>query len=182
MGKEKFEEFIKQNETQEEEINGEEKKQFFIEKVDDFYLMLDKYLEPYQDNIKIEDSKINIYEEKLGSYEVTKRVLTIKGNNVEFTPIGTILIGAWGRIDMEGPNGSVKFVLVPQKSSNPKIETAILLTDEDRKKWEEKQSREAKEIKEVTKVWKIATSAPNIRYFDLEEEIFFDKLMEVIDG
>jgi hypothetical protein len=182
MGKEKFEEFIKENETQEEKINWEEKKSFFIEKVEEFYNIIDKYLEPYKDKIEIKDSEIIINEEKLGSYKVKKRVLTIKNAIVEFIPVGTILIGALGRIDMEGPNGIVKYVLVPEISNAPKIETAILSTDEDRKKWKEKQQKEAEEIMKANKVWKIATPPPNIKYLDLNEDIFFDKLMEVIDG
>jgi len=182
MGKEKFEEFIKENETQEEKINWEEKKSFFIEKVEEFYNIIDKYLEPYKDKIEIKDSEIIINEEKLGSYKVKKRVLTIKNAIVEFIPVGTILIGALGRIDMEGPNGIVKYVLVPEISNAPKIETAILSTVEDRKKWKEKQQKEAEEIMKANKVWKIATPPPNIKYLDLNEDIFFDKLMEVIDG
>ena len=74
MGKEKFEEFIKENETQEEKINWEEKKSFFIEKVEEFYNIIDKYLEPYKDKIEIKDSEIIINEEKSGSYKVKKRV------------------------------------------------------------------------------------------------------------
>jgi len=182
MGKEKFEEFIKQNDTKEEQINWDEKKQFFIEKISEFYNIIDKYLKPYQNDIVMKDSEITIYEEKIGNYEVKKRTLNIKGTTIEFTPIGTILIGAWGRIDMEGPNGVVKFVLVPENSESPKIETAILLTDEDRKKWKEKQANEDKKRVEATKTWKVATPAPNIKYLDLDLDIFFDKLMEIIDG
>jgi len=182
MGKEEFEEFIKQNDTKKEQINWEEKKQLFIEKVDEFYNIIDKYLEPYQIDIAMRDSDITIYEEKLGNYEVKKRTLDIKGNTIEFTPIGTILIGAWGRIDMEGSNGVVKFVLVPENSDSVKIETAILSTDEDRKKWKEKQANEDKKRAEATKIWKVATPAPNIKYLDLDADIFFDKLMEIIDG
>jgi hypothetical protein len=182
MGKEKFEEFIKQSDTQNEQINWEEKKQWFIKQVDEFYNIIDEYLEPYKDKIEIKDCEITIYEEKLGSYEIKKRSLNIKNNIVEFIPVGAILIGAWGRIDMEGPNGKVKFVLVPEFSKAPKIETAILSTDEDRKKWEEKQRREAEMIKNAKKVWKIATQPPSIEYLDLDENRFFDKLMEVING
>ena len=110
------------------------------------------------------------------AYDIYSRLLK------EFIPVGTILIGALGRIDMEGPNGIVKYVLVPEISNAPKIETAILSTVEDRKKWKEKQQKEAEEIMKANKVWKIATPPPNIKYLDLNEDIFFDKLMEVIDG
>lgn len=182
MGKEKFEEFITQNDTQDEQINWEEKKQFFIEEIDKLYSTIDSYLEPYKDKIEVEDSEITIYEEKLGSYNVKKRNLSLKNTTIEMTPVGTILIGALGRVDMEGPNGSVKLVLVPENNNTSKIETAILLNDEDKKRWEEKQKKEDHESKVAKKVWKIATPPPSIKYLDLNEDNFFDKLMEVIDG
>ena len=97
MGKEKFEEFLKQVDTQNDQVNWEERKQYFIEKVDEFYSIIDGYLKPYRDKIKIQDNKITIYEDKLGSYEVKKRNVIIKDNIVEFIPVGTNLIGAWGR-------------------------------------------------------------------------------------
>ena len=177
MGKEKFEEFLKQVDTQNDQVNWEERKQYFIEKVDEFYSIIDGYLKPYRDKIKIQDNKITIYEDKLGSYEVKKRNVIIKDNIVEFIPVGTNLIGAWGRIDMEGSGGSVKFVLVPKDSIAPKIKVKILLTDEDKKI-----KKETDTAKNIKKVWKIATPPPNIKYLDLDEDIFFDKLMEVIDG
>ena len=181
-GKEKFEKFIKQSDTQNEQINWEEKKQFFIEQVDEFYNIIDKYLEPFKDKIEIKDGEITIYEENLGSYKIKKRSVNIKNNIVEFIPVGTILVGAWGRIDVKGPNGSVKFVLVPENRSAPKVEISILSTDEDKKMWEERQKNEAEIIKNTRKVWKIATQPPNIKYLDLDEDIFFDELMEIING
>ena len=186
MGKEKFKErfkkFLEEGDSHNEQINWEERKQLFIEKVNEFYNIIDKYLEPFKEKIEIKDEEITIYEEKLGSYKVKKRIMNIKNNIVEFIPVGTVLIGAWGRIDMEGPYGSVKFVLVPENRYAPKVETLMLLTKEDRKKWEEKLKKEAEKIESMKKVWKIATPPPNIKYLDLNEDIFFEKLMEIIDG
>jgi hypothetical protein len=76
----------------------------------------------------------------------------------------------------------VKFVLVPENNNVPKIETAILSTEEDKKKWKEKQDKITKKNNEANKIWKIATPLPNIKYINLDEETFFDALMEVING
>ena len=58
MGKEKFEEFIKQVDTQNDQINWEESKQYFIEQVDEFYSVIDNYLESFKDKIEIKDVEI----------------------------------------------------------------------------------------------------------------------------
>lgn len=182
MGKNKFEEFLNKKDSEEVKIDWDAKKVFFIKKVNEFYNQLDCFLEPYVDKISIDDEEHTISEEKLGNYNIKKRVLNIKNNKVTFTPIGTILIGAWGRIDMESQNGIVKFVLIPENSTGPKIESAILETEDDKKRWEEKQKKSAEENKQANKVWKIATPPPNIHYIDLTEETFFDTLMEMING
>jgi len=181
MGKNKFEDFLNEEDVV-VAIDWDEKKEFFLEKIEEFYNQLDSFLKPYNDKISVENVDYGINEERLGNYTVIKRILTIKGKKVTFTPIGTILIGAWGRIDMEGENGTVKFVLVPEYSGNPKIETALILNDEDRRNFEEKQRKEDVEIKKAKKIWKISTPPPHIHYIDLNDETFFDVLMEIIDG
>jgi len=182
MSKSKFEEFLQEEDLEIVKINWDEKKEFFIEKINEFYRQMDTFLKPYQDKISLKSESHNINEDYIGSYQVDKKLLHIKNKDITFTPIGTNLIGAWGRIDMEGENGIVKFVLVPEKNDVPKIETAILLTNEDKRKWQEKQDEIAIRNKEAKKIWKIATPAPNIKYIDMNEETFFDALMEVING
>lgn len=182
MGKSKFEEFLSKQDSEEVQIDWNTKKEFFLNKVGEFYDQLDQFLAPYKEQISIIDEEDTINEEKLGTYSVIKRVLTIKNKKITFTPIGTILIGAWGRIDMESQHGVVKIVLVPDNSSAPKIETAILTTDTDKKECEEKQKKSAELNRQADKVWKIATPPPNIHYINLTEETFFDTLMGIIDG
>ena len=182
MGKNKFEEFLNKEDSEVVEINWDKKKEFFVDKVNEFYKQMDDFLAPYQDKVTVKKENYTINEDYIGSYQVEKRILHIKNNDIIFTPIGTNLIGAWGRIDMEGTNGIVKFVLVPEISNAPKIETAILLTEEDKKKWKEKQDEISKKNNEANKIWKIATPPPNIQYINLNEETFFDALMEVING
>ena len=182
MGKNKFEEFLNEEDVEGVEIDWDEKKENFIHQIGIFYSQVNDFLQPYGDNISIRNESHNINEEYIGSYQVQKMILHIKNNDIIFTPIGTNLIGALGRIDMEGKNGIVKFVLVSKNSNVPKIETAILLTDADRRQWEEKQDEVSKKNKEVTKVWKIATPPPNVKYMNLDEETFFDSLMEIING
>jgi len=182
MGKSKFEEFLQEDDSATMKIDWNEKKDFFIEKINEFYKQMDTFLKPYKDKISLKDEQYIINEDYIGSYHVNKKTLHIKNKDITFTPIGTNLIGAWGRIDMEGENGIVKFVLVPKNNDVPKIETAVLITDEDKIKWQEKQNEIAKKNKEAEKIWKIATPAPNIKYIDINEENFFDALMEVING
>lgn len=178
----KFEKFLKEEDTEAIKIDWNKEKDCFIKEIENFYSQVNEFVEPYKEKIRIHNEDYTINEDYLGSYQTIKMILHIKNNDIVFTPIGTNLIGAWGRIDMEGKNGVVKFVLVPKNSSSPKIETTILLTREDKKEWQKKQDEISKNNKEADKVWKISTPPPNIRYISLSQETFIDALMEVING
>lgn len=179
MNLDKFEEFLQEEDTEEIKIDWSEKKDFFIKEMENFYSQVNKFVEPYKEKISINHEDYTINEDYIGSYQTKKMILRIKNNEIIFTPIGANLISAWGRIDMEGANGVVKFVLVPENSSVPKIETTILLTEEDRQKQKHKISENNQK---VDKVWKIATPPPNIGYTKFNQETFIGALMEVING
>ncbi len=123
MGKNKFEEFLNKEDSELVKIDWDTKKEFFIDKVNEFYKQMDAFLAPYQNKITVKKENHSINEDYIGSYQIEKRILHIKNNDIIFTPIGTNLIGAWGRIDMEGTNGIVKFVLVPENNNVPKKHT-----------------------------------------------------------
>ena len=115
-----------------------------------------------------------INEELIGEYKTSSMKIRFKGNEVILDPIGTNLIGAKGRIDMKGSAGIVKFVLVNKQSSAPMIKVTIQITGEP--------VEEEIENQKIEWDWKIATPPPRIKYIELDEESFFDSLMEVING
>jgi hypothetical protein len=101
----------------------------------------------------------------------------LKGDEVIFEPIGTNLIGTKGHVDMKGSAGTVKFVLVNKQSSAPRIKLTIQVSGESEKE-EAKESADH----EIEWNWKIATPPPRIKYIELDEDSFFDSLMEAING
>lgn len=60
--------------------------------------------------VKIHPDKIKITEENLGTYTAPSLVLTAAGKTVKVKPIGSTIIGADGRIDMESANGTFMFL------------------------------------------------------------------------
>ena len=124
--------------------------------------------------INYEYSEKRIIEPYIGEYEVRVLQIELGSHTIKLEPIGTNLIGAKGRVDLIGANGTVKFVLVDKTSSGPRIKTKVSVNGEESPKEEE--------IKDIEWDWKIATHPPNIQYIDLEPDTFFDALMEVIGG
>ena len=115
-----------------------------------------------------------ITEENIGRYEINKMIITMLNQHVTLEPIGSNLIGAYGRIDLKGKKGLVKFVLVPRKFQSPKIIVSIrdgeevppLLPKTDESKLE--------------LVWKIATPAPHVKFIDVDGDAFFFFFLAVL--
>ena len=173
MSNKKFEEFLNQQTENAESkaIDWNEKKGNWIKDLDSFYGSIESYLKPYieEGKIKITYGGKKIFEEHIGEYEVKNAIIFFGSNKVKLEPIGTNLIGIKGRVDLIGPNGKVKFFLVTPNGPNISVQIGKPPLPEE------------KEFEEEC-AWKIVTNPPNIIYFDLEPDSFFDALMEVANG
>ena len=142
-----------------------------------FYAQVESYLKSYVNDgqIALEEGEKEFNEESIGIY--TARMLTIHvgGERVKLTPIGTNLIGAKGRIDMEGTRGKVRFVLVEAQSYGTGM-TAAITTDG------RPPVAAVHERRDTIWKWKIATSQPHLKYLELNEDTFYGALMEVARG
>ena len=144
--------------------------------LNEFYQLAEGFLRKYidQDKVHITWSTKQINEEYIGIYEVASLEVQIGAIKVRFDPIGTLVFGAKGRVDMNGPHGTVKFVLVSKTASSPMFcvivqEAPVEVKDEPEPIVEEW-------------TWKRRTPPPNIKYIELEEESFLSAIMEVANA
>lgn len=145
--------------------------------LDQFNNKVWEFLQVYVDQkkVRIEFVKKRIHEQYIGRYEVEALEVTIGNARVKFDPIGTNLFGAKGRVDMNGPSGTVRFVLVPESSSAPYVRVRIRSGGDDPAHHEPGHTT-------TEWTWKISTPPPNIRYIELQEETFQTAVMEVVNG
>jgi hypothetical protein len=162
MSKKDFDDFINKQaakKSQEEPINWDNQRDEWLNYLSEYYSKAEEFLKEY-----IEDNKVSIkytdkeiYEEYIGGYTVKVLNIELAGHKVKLEPIGTNLIGAKGRVDLIGKNGTIRFVLVNKNSSGPKIKVNIWIEGEEPPKQEE-----------VSKIleweWKISTPPPRIKY------------------
>jgi hypothetical protein len=170
MSKKDFDAFIKQHKsTEEDNTNWEERKNDWLHHINDFYSLVQTWFYEYkkQGQVTLEFFPYRLNEEYIGSYESKKLHLKIANQVVVFIPIGTRLFGSKGRIDMESSAGKVRFILADKNSTVPSTKVQIY---------------DGKQTKDIDWAWKIATPPPTIQLIDLNEESFFDALMEVING
>lgn len=104
--------------TQEVEANKiiwEERKSTWLKSIDELYKEINFWLSDFQkaELLKIKEKEIELNEEYIGKYK-TKRLEIYLGNDIiTFTPKGTLIIGSYGRIDMNGPRGEA-LIIEPQ--------------------------------------------------------------------
>ncbi|NRF32982.1 hypothetical protein [Vibrio coralliilyticus] len=170
--KKDFEKFLNDHVKEEEEnkINWELQKQEWLEYIDAFYHQIEEWFEPYVANKLVQYVYIDteLVESHIGSYKTRKMKIDFAGQSLVMEPIGTLLIGSKGRIDMEGARGRVQFVLADKSHKSLRILA--------------RGSKEQQSAKQIEWVWKIATrDAKSITFLEFKETHFFDALMEIIN-
>jgi hypothetical protein len=126
--------------------------------------------------IKVTYRDIELNEENIGSYRARQMVLKIGRQEITMMPVGTLLIGSKGRVDVVGPAGRTRLLLVNSEAPSPVIKVTVRIGG--------KAAPPAVEAppKEIKWAWKIATSPPTIRYIELTQDSLFQALMEVANA
>ena len=95
--------------------------ELFNSKVQEF---LGEYIE--QNKVSLRKIIKQMNEQIIGNYEADSLEVEIGANTICFDPIGRYIIGARGRVDMNGPHGTVKFLLGdPRTLYLPGLEFAV---------------------------------------------------------
>jgi hypothetical protein len=182
MSQTDFDRFLNSYTKEKKEIDIEKVKKEWLEQLEVLYKNINKWLEKFISEKKVEISYNNyrFTEDGIGSYFANIMIIHFADQEVKLNPIGTMIIGAKGRVDFEGKKGKARFVLVDEDLLNSNPQNHYFDSRKKRLEYEEKQKNIPK--KTINLVWKIATPPPNMSFIELDESTFFDALMEVIDA
>jgi len=115
-----FSEFLadrKNNEPEmsEKKVDWEARKTLWLNSIDSLYDKTDNIIVNNFRNagfqVTTKKVKERIFEEYIGAYDLENYFITADNIDVKFFPIGTIVIGAFGRVNMILPKETVKLVL-----------------------------------------------------------------------
>jgi hypothetical protein len=180
MTKIEFEKFLEQKGPARSETptDWEAQKCKWLENLAKFYSAVEGYLAEFQKSgkVKLEMSKVLLTEERIGEYQADSMAIFLGPDKVTLVPIGTLLIGARGRVDMTGPAGTAKFILTGKHSNGIGISFNIA--------GETQPARETRPepVTPDELVWKLATPPPKVHFIELKPETFFSALTEVVNG
>ena len=132
--KQEFEDFLDEQIQEEEKITVDWKKikKDWIKDIHVFYNFVNELLVRYIESgkVSIKYTTCVVHEERLGSYNAKNLILTLGQQQVNFTPIGRLIFGAQGRIDMEGTSGKVKFIFTENNYKDEAITISIPTEDD----------------------------------------------------
>lgn len=178
-----FDEFIRRQNEKKRELGAldiEKELREWRECLKNLYGSIEKYMAAYVESgqAKIDYKSIQLNEEFSGPYEVDQMSLSIGPSVVLFKPVGTMLIGAKGRVDVQGAHGSARLVLVSHKVEKAQqlIDISISFSGA------ETVPAGKRDHDSIQWVWKLATPAPNMRFIDLDEQTFFNMVLSVGDA
>jgi hypothetical protein len=184
MNTSNFDEFVRrqQEETQvAAQVNWNEVRDEWLAQLDRLYSRVESFLSKYVDSkqLQYEFRPVEINEERIGSYVAKQMVLRIGRQEVDLVPIGTLLIGSRGRVDVKGPAGAAQLLLVDRKASDMRSLIRVTVTVGVGGK---PPVAPAKPSQEIEWEWKIVTRPPERRFVEITQQTFFDLIMEVANG
>ena len=178
MAEQEFTEFVKRKTAQvQDEVDWDQRRAEWLQKLDELYASMEGHLRPYTEagEIQIERTPIQLREDHLGSYGADKLTFKIGREKIVAKPIGTLLIGARGRVDLSGPRKTLKIVLLATGGLvlTTKVEDGGVTEESSR-------STVRGEVDEAG--WYIETPPPESVVVAFGEDSFRDAIMEVSGG
>ncbi len=166
--KSEFDAFVRaQQKNAQPDVDWKKERDDWLAYLDSLYkeitTLLGEYIQSDQVLVRYHDVLLN--EEGIGQYKARRLIIKIGGKEIVLEPIGTLLVGTKGRVDVTGPAGKTRFMLVDKDAIRPSFRVATTSSQKG-PQW----------------IWKIVTSPPNIQYIELTRDSLFRALMEVSGG
>ena len=146
------------------------------------YVRIAEYLDEYIKSgaIKLRASTIPLNKENIGVYEAKRLAIVIGGQEITLTPVGTLLIGSKGRVDVEGSAGNSRLVLINRNITHPR--QMIRVNVATMSPGAPPLAETLPAPKKIDWEWKIVSRPPAMQFIELNKETLFEMLMEVSNG
>jgi hypothetical protein len=177
-----FDEFVRRQQAgnaTEAPINWGQERDEWLTYLKDLYGEIESLLRKYTSGgqIRLEYRPIRLNEENIGSYNAQQMLLKIGRQEVNFVPVGTLIVGSKGRVDVEGPAGKAQILLVNKKALNAAslIHVSVSLGGKP-------PISPTSPTEKIEWGWRIATPPPERRFIEITQETLFQLIMEVANA
>lgn len=178
-----FDEFVKRQQQSASEaasVDWKNERDEWLDYLDQLYKKVESLLQKYVSSgqIQAEYRPVELNEENIGPYAAREMVLKIGRQSVVLEPIGTLLIGSKGRVDISGPAGKAPILLVDSKASGPASLIHVTVSVGGKLPT----PPPPKSPRDINWEWKIVTRPPERRFIEITAQTLFQLIMEVANG
>ncbi|MGO8955196.1 MAG: hypothetical protein ACLPWS_10355 [Rhodomicrobium sp.] len=110
-----FEELVRQRAKQQKSngVDWEERKNWWQVRMRLLLDEVEQWLDPLIKDQTIEFTRLNIprSEDLLGVYQIASGLIKLGNEKLELQPVGSVIVGGFGRVDAKGPNGTAMLLL-----------------------------------------------------------------------
>ena len=183
MRAEDFSKFVAEQQIAEDEskVDWAGIRKEWLKDLDALYKRVTEYLYDYikAGSITYAFTKIRLAEENIGEYLAKRMDIKIGRQRVSLVPVGTLLIGCKGRVDVKGHARQAQLLLVDEKAKS--AADLIKITVKVGRKGSIPQPPHDQN-EQISWSWKIVTRTFPRRFVDLDKSAFLELLMEIANA
>ncbi len=178
-----FEEFLEAKKQAQSAIaarDWEKEKREWLDYLKKLYKLFQDVLDEYKKrgDIEFQFEDIDITEEHIGTYKAQMMKIVLGSEPISLMPIGTNVIAAKGRVDMEGIRNTVTLVLVDSDLKRPGDSICVTISVAG----EQPPKNKVQAAKKIKWAWKFVIGPPYREFLPVTEETVLEMLMKVSDG
>jgi len=183
-----FDDFVKRQQSEQQKettldstFDPKQQLEQWLGYLDALYRQITAYLQTYVESgaAQIEYRNITLNEDFIGDYTAREMLLKFGRSSVTFEPIGTMLIGTKGRVDVRGPIGSARLHLINKLVTNGRQLVRVTIM----RPGDPPPAPPLPEaLKQIEWVWKISTPPPEMNFVELTQDVFFNMILSVANA
>lgn len=165
------------------EIDWDARRQAWIEQVAALIQLIKTWLQPFYDKKLLDwvEGQTTLEEEYIGRYEVPWLEVLIGRQRARIMPKGSLVVGSFGRVDMEGPMGRVLLILSDTGASPRGIvrtSTGDPFSVQSDENEEDEKPNSAERIRKSK--WYVVFPMDRKKMTRLSEDVFSDALQRIL--
>lgn len=105
----------------------------WLERLRGLFSDIKTWLEPLRAEglVEFSDSEVTITEEWIGTYQAPQLEIWSVGDKVCLAPVGTLIVGGLGRIDMRGPKNRKLMLVLSESDRSAGIRVSIIVNPDE---------------------------------------------------